>query len=168
VRLTLDRAGESEPPDTILAALGLDGVAGRYPRDLSSGERQRAALAAILPGRPALVLLDEPTRGMDGAARAALRGLLDRLREAGSAVVLATHDADLAAEVGDRVVLVAGGGVRELGPPDGALSGDSPYATQIGRLYPGGPVTVEGVLARLLGPPSSSWEGGYGEGRGGG
>ena len=153
VRLTLERAGEPEPPEAILERLGLAEAAGRYPRDLSSGERQRAALAAILPGRPGLVLLDEPTRGMDGAARSALRSLLDDLRAAGSAVVLATHDADLAAEVADRVVLVADGGVRDLGPPDAALSGDSPLATQIGRLYPGGPVTVDGVLARLR-PPS--------------
>ncbi|HEY7199113.1 MAG TPA: ATP-binding cassette domain-containing protein [Candidatus Dormibacteraeota bacterium] len=149
VRLTLDRAGDPEPPEAVLERLGLLAAAGRYPRDLSTGERQRAALAAVLPGTPALVLLDEPTRGMDGAARSALRGLLAHLRQAGAAIVLATHDADLAAEVADRVILVADGGARDLGPPDAALSGDSPLATQVGRLYPGGPVTVEGVLERL-------------------
>lgn len=149
VRLTLDRSRDPEPPERILKTLGLLRVANRYPRDLSTGERQRAALAAILPGAPALVLLDEPTRGMDAFARGALRRALERLREAGSAVVLATHDSDLAAEVGDRVVHVAGGLVTDLGPADVALSGDSDLATQIGRLYPGGPVTVEGVLARL-------------------
>ncbi len=149
VRLTLDRAGEREAPAVILDRLGLLGAAGRYPRDLSTGERQRAALAAVLPGAPALVLLDEPTRGMDGAARAALRGLLGDLRAGGAAIVLATHDVDLAAEVGDRVVLVGGGRAAELGPPDAALSGSSELATQVGRLYPGGPVTVDGVLARL-------------------
>jgi energy-coupling factor transport system ATP-binding protein len=149
VRLTLDRARDPEPPEAVLERLGMLAAAGRYPRDLSTGERQRAALAAVLPGTPSLVLLDEPTRGMDALARAALRGQLAHLRSAGCAIVLATHDADLAAEVADRVVLVADGGVRDLGPPDRALSGDSPLATQIGRLYPGGPVTVEGVLARL-------------------
>jgi energy-coupling factor transport system ATP-binding protein len=156
VRLTLDRAGDPEPPEAVLERLGLLAAAGRYPRDLSSGERQRAALAAVLPGAPALVLLDEPTRGMDGVARAALRGLLGHLRAAGSAIVLATHDADLAAEVADRVVLVEAGGVRDLGPPDAALSGDTPLATQVGRLYPGGPVTVDGVLARLAARPAGA------------
>jgi energy-coupling factor transport system ATP-binding protein len=156
VRLTLDRAGDPEPPEAVLRRLGLLAAAGRYPRDLSTGERQRAALAAVLPGAPALVLLDEPTRGMDGAARAALRGLLAHLRSAGSAIVVATHDADLAAELGDRIALVADGGVRDLGPPETALSGDSPLATQVGRLYPGGPVTVEGVLARLEPRPSEA------------
>ena len=131
----------------VLGELGLEGVADRYPRDLSTGQRERAALAAVLPGSPALALLDEPTRGMDLAARRGLRRVLARLREAGTAVVLATHDSDLAAEVGDRVVRVADGRAVELGPPATALSGESDLATQIGRLYPGGPVTVDGVLA---------------------
>jgi len=149
VELTLRRAGERESADRVLASLGLQAVAGRYPRDLSTGERQRAALAAVLAGRPALALLDEPTRGMDGGARRALAGLVAGLKAGGTAVVLATHDSELAAAVGDRVVEVGGGGVRELGPPERALSDGSLYATQIGRLYPGGPVTVDGVLARL-------------------
>lgn len=149
VRLTLERAGEAEPPEAILDRLGLLPVAGRYPRDLSTGERQRTALAAILPGTPAMALLDEPTRGMDSAARSALRGLILDLRARGSAVILATHDSDLAAEVADRVVLVADGLARDAGPPDLALSGPSELSTQIGQMYPGGPVTVDGVVQRL-------------------
>jgi energy-coupling factor transport system ATP-binding protein len=149
VRLTLDRAGEAESPRVVLETLGLEELAHRYPRDLSTGERQRAALAAVLPGSPSLALLDEPTRGMDGKARAALRLLLAGLRERGASVVVATHDSELAAEIADRVILLADGAACDLGPPDLALSGDSELATQIGRLYPGGPVTVEGVLSRL-------------------
>lgn len=114
VSLTLDRARESEAPDTILEALGLLSVADRYPRDLSCGERQRAALAAVLPGTPQLVLLDEPTRGMDAAAREALIRLVARLRDQGSSIVLATHDADLRAALADRIVRVAGGKVVEV------------------------------------------------------
>ena len=111
VAFTLDRANEDEAPETILEELGLSAVAARYPRDLSCGERQRAALAAVLPGRPDLVLLDEPTRGMDAAARDALIGVVSRLREAGSAIVLATHDADLRSALADRVLRVSGGKV---------------------------------------------------------
>lgn len=113
VRLTLERAGETERPELILGELGLLAVAHRYPRDLSSGERQRAALAAVLPGSPGLVLLDEPTRGMDVAARAALIGLVARLRDRGAAIVLATHDPGLRAALADRVVRVEGGRVAE-------------------------------------------------------
>jgi len=113
VSLTLERAGDSEPPEAILNELGLLAVAGRYPRDLSCGERQRAALAAVLPGRPDLVLLDEPTRGIDAEARVALVRLVSRLRDGGAAVVLATHDPDLRAALADRELSVSGGKVLE-------------------------------------------------------
>ena len=113
VSYTLGRAGESERPEAILEELGLLSVADRYPRDLSSGERQRAALAAVLPGIPRLVLLDEPTRGMDAVARARLVRLVARLRDLGAAVVLATHDDELRTVLADRILNVSGGRVIE-------------------------------------------------------
>jgi energy-coupling factor transporter ATP-binding protein EcfA2 len=116
VSLTLERAGDAEPPEAILSELGLLAVAGRYPRDLSCGERQRAALAAVLPGRPDLVLLDEPTRGMDAAARDALVRLVSRLRDCGASIVLATHDPELRAALADRVLQVSGGRVTNAEP----------------------------------------------------
>jgi energy-coupling factor transport system ATP-binding protein len=153
VEATLRWAGSHESADGILGELGLLAVAERYPRDLSSGQRQRAAVACVLAGRPSIALLDEPTRGMDTAARTDMIALLRRLRDEGTAIVLATHDGDLAAEIGDRIVRVEGGWLEDLGTPDMALSGKTPWATQIGQLYPGGPVTVSGVLARLAGAP---------------
>ena len=111
VELTLEWSGEDERADAILYELGLLDVAGRYPRDLSSGERQRAALAAVLAGRPRLVLLDEPTRGMDLGARTALTALVARLRDQGASVVLATHDERLRESLADRTVQVWNGGV---------------------------------------------------------
>jgi energy-coupling factor transport system ATP-binding protein len=113
VVFTIARAGESAQPDTVIEALGLMPVAERYPRDLSSGERQRAALAAVLPGAPSIVLLDEPTRGMDAAARARLVGLVAGLRDGGAAVVLATHDAELRSALADRTLDVRAGRVLE-------------------------------------------------------
>jgi energy-coupling factor transport system ATP-binding protein len=113
VNLTLQRARETESPEEILEELGLLSVADRYPRDLSCGERQRVALATVLPGMPRLVLLDEPTRGMDVAARGALVRLVARLRDRGAAIVLATHDADLRSALADRVVRVGDGTVVE-------------------------------------------------------
>ncbi|HEY3086086.1 MAG TPA: ATP-binding cassette domain-containing protein [Candidatus Dormibacteraeota bacterium] len=104
VELTLRRTDSATSADDVLRDLGLFEVAERYPRDLSSGERQRAALAAVLAGTPALVLLDEPTRGMDPKARIALIELVRKLRDRGGAVVVATHDADLLAAIADRVV----------------------------------------------------------------
>jgi energy-coupling factor transporter ATP-binding protein EcfA2 len=116
VRLTLNRGRDPEPPEVALEAFGLLAMARRYPRDLSSGERQRAALAAILAGSPQLVLLDEPTRGMDAFARGALTRTIERMRDRGAAVVIATHDTDLCARVADRVLHVGNGRVTEPRP----------------------------------------------------
>ncbi len=100
-------------PDAMLAAFGLTSLAERYPRDLSSGERQRAALAATLAGGPSLLLLDEPTRGMDGAARRMLVEAVRSLTDRGAAAVVATHDEGLAAELADLTVSLAGGHATE-------------------------------------------------------
>ncbi|HYL70270.1 MAG TPA: ABC transporter ATP-binding protein [Candidatus Dormibacteraeota bacterium] len=103
----------SAAADAMLDTFALREVASRYPRDLSSGQRQRAALAAVLAGAPALALLDEPTRGMDRAARRALVGAIRSLRARGCAVVLATHDRELADAVAARVLTLEEGAVRE-------------------------------------------------------
>jgi len=100
--------------DAILAAFGLAGLHNRYPRDLSSGERQRAALAATLAGAPALALLDEPTRGMDAAARRSLAAAVRALTGRGSSVVIATHDAELVAALADRTVVLGDGRATEV------------------------------------------------------
>jgi energy-coupling factor transport system ATP-binding protein len=104
VALTLRRTGAGGSPDEMLTMFGLLALADRYPRDLSSGERQRAALAATMAGSPTLVLLDEPTRGMDMAARQSLGAAVRDLTALGSAVVVATHDAELAADLADRTI----------------------------------------------------------------
>jgi energy-coupling factor transport system ATP-binding protein len=103
--------------DDVLRDFGLDHVAGRYPRDLSTGERQRAALAAVLAGAPSVALLDEPTRGMDAAAAAQLVRAVQRLAARGAIVVIATHDHDLARRVATRVVETRDGGVRDRATP---------------------------------------------------
>ena len=149
VDLTLRRTGSDEEAESILAMFGLLGLAGRYPRDLSAGERQRAAIAVTLAGSPALALLDEPTRGMDLSSRRALGAAVRLLGARGSGVVIATHDVDLVAEVADRVVVLRDGRAVELGPPERACAAGSPFATQIGSLFPGGPVTVAAAQAAL-------------------
>ena len=109
-----------DPPngdtDQLLNELGLAALADRDPRDLSTGERQRAAIAAVLAGEPRIALLDEPTRGMDGRAREALCRAVQRLRASGSSLVIATHDRNLAAAVADRTIAVGTGVARELIP----------------------------------------------------
>lgn len=131
------------------ALLGLQEHLERYPRDLSVGERQRAALAAVLVAEPEVILLDEPTRGLDYAQKEALeRFLLDRRRE-GRAIVLATHDVELAARCADRAVILEGGKVQAEGPVREVMAGRPDFASQVQRLYRiPGLITVEDVLGK--------------------
>ncbi|HET7087788.1 MAG TPA: ATP-binding cassette domain-containing protein, partial [Anaerolineae bacterium] len=135
------------PPAALLERLGLSELADAYPRDLSAGERQRVALAAIAATHPALLLLDEPTRGLDYCAKEALLKLLQEWRDDGMAILLVTHDVELVARVADRVILLEEGKIRVDGSPASVL-GDSPaFAPQMARLFPGrGWLTVEDVL----------------------
>jgi energy-coupling factor transporter ATP-binding protein EcfA2 len=159
--LRAERRRGAAPDDgvlrALLGALGVDAIAARDPRDLSSGQRQRAAIAAILCGSPVIALLDEPTRGMDGPARDGLVAATRMIAARGTSVIVATHDSDLAAAVADRVLVVADGLVCDRGAPAAALSGqDNEHATQLGGLFGSpGPVTVEAVAA-LLGSPHAT------------
>jgi energy-coupling factor transporter ATP-binding protein EcfA2 len=113
--------------------VGLQALSDRHPRDLSGGERQRLALAVVLDGgeAPVAVLLDEPTRGMDRAAKGELAA---RLRALDAAVLVATHDAEFAAAVATRVVLLADGRPIADGPIDDVLSGGWYFATETARI----------------------------------
>ena len=151
--------GATLDPRETLAALGLAHAAGRNPRDLSGGERERAALAAILVGAPRVLLLDEPTRGMDAVRKRSLAELLSRLRGEGVAILLATHDVELVATIASRVVLLGDGRIVADGGPRAVLSGSLTFATAINKLYGDGFLTVEDVLDTLSltpGPSSGS------------
>ncbi len=140
--------------EQLLERLGLAQLADRYPRDLSVGERQRTALAALLITEPALLLLDEPTRGLDYAAKERLRHQLKALARTGKAVILVTHDVEFAAALADRVVLLSQGEVLVAGNPHEVLSASPFFASQVARLFPGrGWCTVEDVLASPAAEP---------------
>jgi energy-coupling factor transporter ATP-binding protein EcfA2 len=116
VAWTVRGEAQSSEAAALMTELGLLRLADRDPRDLSTGERQRAAIAAVLAGSPHVALLDEPTRGMDDAARDALCNVILRLRDGGCSIVLATHDRNLAAAVADRTIAVGSHSARELSP----------------------------------------------------
>ena len=111
----------------------------RHPRDLSGGQRQRLALAIVLdaPEPAAAICLDEPTRGMDRTAKAALAERLDAFAAGGAAVIVATHDPEFAAEVADRVVLLADGRPIADGPATAVLAGGWYFATETARVTDG-------------------------------
>ncbi|MFF7474878.1 ATP-binding cassette domain-containing protein [Streptomyces sp. NPDC008092] len=113
----------------------LPGVADdTHPRDLSEGQRLALALAVVLTARPPLLLLDEPTRGLDYAAKARLVGVVRGLAADGHAIVLATHDVELAAELAHRVVLLAEGEVIADGPTDDIVVSSPSFAPQVTKI----------------------------------
>lgn len=145
---TLRLLGRPRDEGTIecwLDSLGLGPVADRHPRSLSGGERQRVAIAAVAVGGAGVLLLDEPTRGMDAASRAALELALRSHAERGGAVVLATHDVELAARCATRVLVLGDGEVVAEGPARDVLEG-SLFAPQVLRVLPPF-LTVEEVEA---------------------
>ncbi|MEV2214705.1 ATP-binding cassette domain-containing protein [Streptomyces sp. NPDC050997] len=105
-----------------------------HPRDLSEGQRLALALAVVLAARPPLLLLDEPTRGLDYAAKARLVAVLRGLAAEGHAIVLATHDVELAAELAHRVVLLADGEVIADGPTADVVVASPSFAPQVAKI----------------------------------
>ncbi|MCW7943641.1 hypothetical protein AAW14_16670 [Streptomyces hygroscopicus] len=105
-----------------------------HPRDLSEGQRLALALAVVLTARPPLLLLDEPTRGLDYAAKARLLAVLRGLAADGHAIVLATHDVELAAELAHRVVILADGEVVADGPTAEVVVASPSFAPQVTKV----------------------------------
>jgi energy-coupling factor transport system ATP-binding protein len=125
-------------------------MAGRDPKEMSVGERQRVALAAVLAAEPAVLLLDEPTRGLDYGQKANLTATLQRLAAEGRAILLATHDVELAARVADRVVLLSAGQIVVDGPAREVMTDSLVFASQVSKLFRDPRlVTVEDVAARV-------------------
>lgn len=122
-----------------LARAGLTALGDRHPRDLSGGERQRLALSIVADqGEPPAVLaLDEPTRGMDRESKSALAHELRRRAQAGLAVIVTTHDPEFAAACAERAVLLADGRVIADGPASELLSGGWYFATETARILGG-------------------------------
>lgn len=121
--------------DSLLERLGLACYRQANPRDLSSGERQRVALASVLVAGPQLLVLDEPTRGIDYQLKTELGKMLQELILDGVAVVLVTHDVEFAAEYAGRVVMLFDGQVACDGSKHTVLAGSMFYAPQICRLF---------------------------------
>jgi energy-coupling factor transporter ATP-binding protein EcfA2 len=153
--LVHDSVGEEASAAAVERA-GLAERSDANPRDLSGGERQRLALELVLDADGlALVCLDEPTRGMDGARKLALAARLHKLAGDGVAVLVATHDTEFAAELAERVVLMGQGEVIADGPAREVLCGGWHFATEVARVLGGvgGALTPEqgaAVLEREL------------------
>lgn len=133
--------------DELLLALGLEQHINAYPRDLSVGERQRAALAAVLAAGPEVILLDEPTRGLDYSQKRALADFLTEQCRRGKTVIMSTHDVELVARCADRVVILGEGQVVVDGPVRAVMTESLVFSSQINKLFHDDRfLTVEDVL----------------------
>jgi len=120
-RALLDRLAPGVPDD-------------QHPRDLSEGQRLALALALVLASRPRVVLLDEPTRGLDYAAKRVLAAVLRGLAADGCAVVVATHDVEFVAQAADDVVVLADGDVVSAGPVRRVVAESPSFAPQVTKV----------------------------------
>ena len=118
-----------------------------HPRDLSEGQKLAVVLAVELAGNPRVVLLDEPTRGLDYAAKAALSQIIADMAAEGRAVLIATHDVEMVATTCERVVVMAEGEIVSDGPARTVLAGSALLATQVAKVANPTPVlTVQEYL----------------------
>ncbi|MFC0628250.1 ABC transporter ATP-binding protein [Kribbella deserti] len=125
-----------------------------HPRDLSEGQRLCLALSVVLCGAPPLVLLDEPTRGLDYGAKRRLVTILRELAAAGHAVLLSTHDVEMVAEVATRVLVLADGELVSDGPTATVIAGSPAFAPQVAKILAPLPFLTVGEVATALGEAS--------------
>ena len=135
----------------LLAELAPEIGAGQHPRDLSEGQRLCLVLSIVLAARPPLLLLDEPTRGLDYRSKARLVRILRGRAAGGTAVLMASHDVELVAEVADRVVMLADGQIVAEGPTADIVTASPIFAPQVAKvLAPERWLTVESVAQALV------------------
>ncbi|WP_273842388.1 energy-coupling factor ABC transporter ATP-binding protein [Rubrobacter calidifluminis] len=138
-QLGLPEEEVTERTERALAALDASHLAERSIYALSGGEKRRVAIAGVLAMEPEVLVLDEPTAGLDPASRRALISLIGDLAGEGRSVVLISHDVDEVAEVSDRVCLLDDGVVRAFGTPAEVFYANPDFA----------PATVRTVLHLL-------------------
>ena len=122
----------------------------QHPRDLSEGQRLALVIAVQLSADPAVLLLDEPTRGLDYGAKRRLRDVVHELADRGRAVLLSTHDVEFVADTADRVVVLADGEVVADGPTADVIVSSPAFAPQVAKILSPQPwLTVRDVQAAL-------------------
>lgn len=150
-----DEDGErAERIDSVIRLCHLTDLLDRHPYDLSGGEQQRTALAKVLLAKPDILLLDEPTKGMDAAFKSELAGILQSLLRQGVSILMVSHDVEFCAEYAHRCALLFDGSIVSEGTPREFFGGNSFYTTSANRIAHGiidGAVTAEDLIVMCLG-----------------
>ena len=149
VRQELSFAEDREQLRYIAALCHLEKLFGRHPFDLSGGEQQRLALARVLMGDPDIILMDEPTKGLDNGFKKELACIIKMLQKQGKTVVIVSHDIEFSSMVGDRAALLFDGDISAIGDIRTYLTGNSFYTTAASRIARGivdNAITAEEVI----------------------
>lgn len=139
----------------------IEALLSRHPYDLSGGEMQRTALAKVLLLRPKVLLLDEPTKGLDAEFKCVFAAIIKNLTDNGVCVVMVSHDVEFCAEYADRCALFFDGSIVTENTPRAFFSGNSFYTTAASRMARGllpNAVTAEDVIISCGGKPEASPE----------
>jgi ABC-2 type transport system ATP-binding protein len=155
VRLYVAFQSGGPTADELIGRVGLATVAETRVRRLSGGERQRLALAIALAGDPEVLILDEPTAGMDPEARRATRDLVAGLRREGRTILLTTHDLGDVERLADRVAILAGGRIVVDDTPDAIVRGGSVAVRFRLHASPTGPA-IDELATRITALDSAS------------
>ena len=146
---------EHRDANALIRLCRLGGLLDRHPYSLSGGEQQRVALAKVLITKPDILLLDEPTKGLDAVFRITLASILDELRKNGTAILLVSHDTEFCAAYADRCGLFFDGAIVSTGEPAEFFGGMSYYTTPTSRIARGicDAVTPDGLITACGGTP---------------
>lgn len=125
---------QEEKVARVVTLCRLEELLNRHPYDLSGGEQQRAALAKVLLLDPDILLMDEPTKGLDGSFKQIFADIVKTLQARGVTVLMVSHDVEFCAEYAGRCALMFDGGIVTEGPPRAFFSGNSFYTTSANRM----------------------------------
>ena len=134
---------------SVIRACRLEKLLDRHPFDLSGGEAQRAAIAKLLLIKPEILLLDEPTKGLDASLKAEFATIIKALNKSGVTVIMVTHDIEFCAKYTDYCAMLFNGEIVSSGTPREFFSSNSFYVTSAARISSGiteGAVTAEDVI----------------------
>jgi energy-coupling factor transport system ATP-binding protein len=148
-----DRISEEEAVN-IVKLCKLEKLLDRHPYDLSGGEQERLALAMVLMNKPDILLMDEPTKGMDGGYEKQFRQILQNLKEKGCTIIIVSHDIEFCAETADRVALMFDGEIATISDARSFFAGNEFYTTSAARIAKDivpGAVTVEDIVRSYRG-----------------
>ncbi len=151
--LDVPKEKRAEQIDSVCEKLGITALLNRHPYDLSGGEQQKCALAKVLLSNPEILLLDEPTKGIDAFSKKELGTVLQKLKRDGMTVIMVTHDVEFAAENADRCALFFDGEILSAEVPKRFFSENNFYSTAANRIARGfdkTAVTVDDVVKLFL------------------